>query len=189
MLHHRIPQERCREIAYKCRECHMMAIFEHTDHTGYDSALAGEDAGYQEILHYFKSMGRHVIESIEDPEFCFDKFACWYEEGNPKLQEFIDYMSEDFTCIQREGNFLEVVPHGFSKATGIQFLMEKYDIPLERIYAFGDSNNDLDMLRYVQNSIAMGVCTEEVAEAASYHTDTVEQDGIEKAMRHFGMIE
>ena len=45
--------------------------------------------------------------------------------------------------------------------------MEKYDIPLERIYAFGDSNNDLDMLRYVQNSIAMGVCTEEVAEAAS----------------------
>ena len=49
MLHHRIPQERCREIAYKCRECHMMAIFEHTDHTGYDSALAGEDAGYQEI--------------------------------------------------------------------------------------------------------------------------------------------
>ena len=39
--------------------------------------------------------------------------------------------------------------------------MEKYDIPLERIYAFGDSNNDLDMLRYVQNSIAMGVCTEE----------------------------
>jgi hydroxymethylpyrimidine pyrophosphatase-like HAD family hydrolase len=98
-------------------------------------------------------------------------------------------MSEDFTCIQREGNFLEVVPHGFSKATGIRFLMEKYDIPLERIYAFGDSNNDLDMLRYVQNSIAMGVCTEEVAEAASYRTDTVEQDGIEKAMRHFGMIE
>ena len=41
----------------------------------------------------------------------------------------------------------------------------------------------------VQNSIAMGVCTEEVAEAASYRTDTVEQDGIEKAMRHFGMIE
>ena len=76
MLHHRIPQERCREIAYKCRECHMMAIFEHTDHTGYDSALAGEDAGYQEILHYFKSMGRHMIDNIEDPEFCFDKFAC-----------------------------------------------------------------------------------------------------------------
>ena len=71
MLHHRIPQERCREIAYKCRECHMMAIFEHTDHTGYDSALAGEDAGYQEILHYFKSMGRHMIDNIEDPEFCF----------------------------------------------------------------------------------------------------------------------
>ena len=115
MLHHRIPQERCREIAYKCRECHKMAIFEHTDHTGYDSALAGEDAGYQEILHYFKSMGRHMIDNIEDPEFCFDKFACWYEEGNPKLQEFIDYMSEDFTCIQREGNFLRLCHTDFPR--------------------------------------------------------------------------
>ena len=67
--------------------------------------------------------------------------------------------------------------------------MDKYEIPLARIYAFGDSNNDLDMLRYVQNSIAMGVCTEEVAKAASYRTDTVEADGIEKAMRHFGIIE
>ena len=126
LLHNRVSQDRCREIAYKCRDCRMMAIFEHTEHTA---------------------------------------------------------------CIQREGNFLEVVPHGFSKATGIQFLMQKYDIPLERIYAFGDSNNDLDMLRYVQNSIAMGVCTEEVAAVSMYRTDTVEQDGIEKAMQHFGIIE
>ena len=45
------------------------------------------------------------------------------------------------------------------------------------------------MLRYVQNSIAMGVCTEEVAAVSMYRTDTVEQDGIEKAMQHFGIIE
>lgn len=189
LLHNRVSQERCREIAYKCRDCRMMAIFEHTEHTAYDSLLEAEDEEYREILNYFKSMERNVISDIEDPDFCFDKFACWYEEGNPKLQEFIDYMSQDFTCIQREGNFLEVVPHGFSKATGIQFLMQKYDFPLERIYAFGDSNNDLDMLRYVQNSIAMGVCTEEVAAVSMYRTDTVEQDGIEKAMQHFGIIE
>ena len=98
-------------------------------------------------------------------------------------------LSEILDFIDREQGFYEIVPKGYSKATAIRYITEYLNIPMEDTVAIGDSNNDLDMLRYVQNSIAMGVCTEEVAEAASYRTDTVEQDGIEKAMRHFGMIE
>lgn len=188
LFHNRLSHERCHKIAHMCRDCGMMAIFEHTAHTGYDRTLAADDEGYREILEYFRQMGRRMIDDIDDPEFVFDKFACWYAEGNPHLREFKDALSAEFACIQREGNFLEVVPHGFSKATGIGYLMKRYDIPLSRVYAFGDSNNDLDMLRYVTNSIAMGVCTEEVAEAAGYRTDTVLNDGIEKAMQHFGLI-
>jgi len=98
-------------------------------------------------------------------------------------------MSEDFTCIQREGNFLEVVPHGFSKATGIRFLMEKYDIPLERIYAFGDSNNDLPMLKYAHTSIAMGNSSKQVLETADYITTDVDKDGIWNALKWLGVLD
>ena len=94
----------------------------------------------------------------------------------------------DFTFIEREGSFWEAVPKGFSKATGIKYLLDYYKIPIENAYVFGDSNNDLEMLQYVPNSIAMGVCSPEVKAIASYRTARVEEDGIRKAMEHFGII-
>ncbi len=186
LLHHETEQARCVEIARKCRECGLLAIFEHANKNGYDKEAMGEQ--HLKILEYFKSMGKRMISDIEDPEFSFDKFAAWYDKEHAKLEEFEQFVAEDFTCIKREGAFIEVVPKGFSKATGIQFLMEEYGIPIEHVYAFGDSNNDLDMLRYVRNSIAMGVCSDEVARIAAYRTDTVMQDGIYNAMKHFGLI-
>lgn len=186
LLHHIVPKERCYEIAKKARECGMMTIFEHTGHTAYDREM--QEGGNKEILDYFRSMKRKLIDDIESPEFCFDKFATWYDPKNDRVEEFKAYVAEDFTCIQREGSFLEVVPKGFSKATGIEFLLSRYQIPLSQAYVFGDSNNDLEMLQYVPNSIAMGVCTPEVEAVASYKTDTVMNDGIYKAMKHFGVI-
>ena len=55
--------------------------------------------------------------------------------------------------------------------------------------AFGDGENDVDMLRFVQTGIAMGNAEPEVKEAADYVTGSVDADGIESALRHFGLIE
>lgn len=186
LLHNKLTKEKCYKIAMKCRECGMMSIFEHRDHTAYDKDIEGDL--HKDILDYFKSMKRKLIDDINSDEFIFDKLACWYEDGNDKVASFIEYMEKDFTCIDRGGNFYEIVPKGFSKATGIEFLMKHYGISLENIYVFGDSNNDLDMLRFVPNSIAMGVCTKEVEKVASYKTSTVLEDGIYNAMKHFGVI-
>jgi hypothetical protein len=185
LLHNELEPERCRDIAHMCRKCGMGAIFEHTEHTGYDSMLpSNENNG---ILTYFKAMNRKLIDDIDSPDFVFDKFSAWYTEDSD-LEAFKRYIEDDFVYIQREGMFCEIIPKGFSKATGIEFLLKHYDIPLENSYAFGDSNNDLDMLSYVPNSIAMGVCTPEVERVSAYKTDTVLGDGIYKAMKHFGII-
>ncbi len=187
VFHKSLEPSKCREIALKCREYNMMAIFEYISHTGYDNKLVGD--AHREILDYFIAMGRKLVEDIESPEFVFDKFAAWYEGDNPRLDQFKEYIEkEGFQYIQREGNFCELVPVGFSKAQGIEYLMKYYNVPIENILVFGDSNNDLEMLKYVPNSIAMGKCTQEVEAVASYKTDTVENDGIYKAMKHFGVI-
>ena len=109
-------------------------------------------------------------------------------DDKSQLEEFKRYASAKFDCIQRERDFLEVVPKGYSKATGIEFLLNYYDIPISNAYAFGDSNNDLDMLKYVPNSIAMRDSSEEVLEVSGYVTDSVINDGIFKAMKHLGII-
>lgn len=186
LLHNMLSRDKCREVALKCREYEMMAIFEYRDHTGYDAKLLG---GLNKgLIEYFQSIGSPLIDDIFDEHFIFDKFAFWHEEGNDRITEFLDYLSSDFTCIDRGNHFYEIVPAGFSKATGIEFLSRYFGIPLEDIYVFGDSNNDIDMLKYVPNSIVMGICSDEAEKIAAYKTTKVSDDGIYNAMKHFGVI-
>ena len=55
--------------------------------------------------------------------------------------------------------------------------------------AFGDGENDIDMLKFAGIGVAMGNSSDIVKAAADYVTDTIDNDGIEKALRHFGLID
>ena len=59
---------------------------------------------------------------------------------------------------------------------------------MENCFAVGDSENDLDMLKAVKNSIAMGNAKEEILTYCSYVTKGIEEDGIYHALKHFGII-
>ena len=82
----------------------------------------------------------------------------------------------------------EIVPRGFSKATGMQFLTDHFGVSRENTYAFGDSSNDLPMLEFAGHSIAMQHSDQVVLDMADYVTDAVERDGIYKALTHFNLI-
>ena len=81
-----------------------------------------------------------------------------------------------------------MVPKGYSKATGIKFLEEYLNIPLKDCYAIGDSSNDLSMLQYVPNSIAMGNSDPLLFDLVSFVTKDIEDDGIEYALSHYKII-
>ena len=48
--------------------------------------------------------------------------------------------------------------------------------------AFGDGENDIEMLNYVQIGVAMGNAENSVKENADYVTDSVDDNGIQKAL-------
>ena len=54
---------------------------------------------------------------------------------------------------------------------------------------FGDGGNDLAMLNHVAVSVAMGNANDELKEIASYVTKSVDDDGIEYALKHYGLID
>ena len=62
------------------------------------------------------------------------------------------------------------------------------NIPFENTYAIGDSTNDLPMLKYVKNSIAMGNSNPLLFDLVSYVTTDIEEDGIYKALKHYSLI-
>lgn len=84
--------------------------------------------------------------------------------------------------------FTDVVPVGSSKSVGIDKMLEYFGLALDECMAFGDGGNDVSMLRHAGIGVAMGNAGEEVKEVADYVTDTVDEDGIFKALKHFGII-
>ena len=85
--------------------------------------------------------------------------------------------------------FADCIISGTSKATGIDAVCEYYGFTAAEAMAFGDGGNDMEMLRHVGVGVAMGNARDEVKECADYVTASVDDDGIVKALRHFGIID
>jgi len=111
------------------------------------------------------------------------KHFSFIEHGlTPDIKERTD---KDLNIIKA---VFECVIPGTSKAKGMKKMCEYLGADMEDTYAFGDSNNDLEMIEAAKVGIAMGNGTKEIKEAADYITDGIWEDGIEKALKHFGLI-
>ncbi|MGN1183274.1 MAG: HAD-IIB family hydrolase [Faecalibacillus sp.] len=76
---------------------------------------------------------------------------------------------------------MDVHPPGFSKGQACQYLYQKLGIKKEDTYAFGDGDNDIEMLELVGTGIAMGNANDHVKEHADQVTLSVDEDGISYA--------
>ena len=84
--------------------------------------------------------------------------------------------------------FADIIARGNSKSTGIDKVLEYFDINLKDTMAFGDGGNDIPMLKHVATGIAMGNAEPHVKAVADYVTTSVDEDGIANALKHFGLI-
>ncbi|KGX87745.1 Cof-type HAD-IIB family hydrolase [Pontibacillus litoralis] len=73
---------------------------------------------------------------------------------------------------------IEIVRAGLNKAVGLRKVAHYYHIPQERIIAFGDEDNDLEMLEYAGVGVAMDNAISQLKDVANYVTASNEGDGI-----------
>lgn len=75
-------------------------------------------------------------------------------------------------------NIIEIIRPGINKAVGLHRVAEDLNIPAHHIIAFGDEDNDIDMLQYAGLGIAMGNAVDDIKKIANDVTATNEEDGI-----------
>ena len=113
-----------------------------------------------------------------DLTYCKDEdIAACYEE-----------LSSIYYYIKHNTEIVEMVPHGFSKGTGIEKVCELLDVPIQNTYAFGDSPNDMEMLKVAGNAVVMGNGFDEVKAIGDYVTDDLYHDGIYNACKYYNLI-
>ncbi|MDI9461321.1 MAG: HAD-IIB family hydrolase [Clostridiales bacterium] len=86
----------------------------------------------------------------------------------------------------------EGIPPGCNKKTGMilleKWLQREIDFKFAETLAFGDSMNDMDMLKHATRAIAMGNSDSGIHHLADFVTLDVVNDGIEYALKHYNLI-
>lgn len=179
--------ERCAQIAACCRDCQVSPLYERRDLMFYDPA-ARKLPGFLELetVYEQKKAIMRAIASPEDPSFWFDKFVIWYD-AQSDLERFHQVADPEFFCIDRGVGFAELVPHGYTKASGMQVVLDALHADSTDTLAIGDSLNDLEMLQAAQVGICMGN-SPMLEPYADYVTAPLEEDGLFLAMQHFGLF-
>ena len=187
MFHRSLGVSVSKQIVSQLRKYHIDAILEGKNGVYYDCDMNICSEEVLRIKTRHIKVGFYKGQTFDDPEIDFDKLVIWTNEDSD-FDAFHKEFKTILEFIHRGQNFYELVPLGFSKATGIKYLTDHLDIPYENTYAIGDSTNDLSMLEYVKNSVAMGNSHPLLFDLVSFVTKDIEEDGIDYALNHYNII-
>ena len=109
-----------------------------------------------------------------------------YDEIYNHLNDQFDVVPCTFAPFGKQSG--EISCPNITKGHGIQIIKKHYKSDTKDIIAIGDNFNDLPMFEVSGISVAMGNAPEGVKEKADYITDSLENDGIYKAFKHFELI-
>jgi len=138
--------------------------------------------------HHLKSGGDWPITE------CEDDFAAGGKYSGEQLHKFTTY-THDIQAVKQEFagrldvvdqiRYAEVGPVGHDKLTGMRILLDEIGIPLADCIAFGDSANDIPMLRCAGIGVAMGGSRGDVVSVASDVTASLAENGVSLAIERF----
>lgn len=182
---HQIPHERGIQIKKDIVKYNLDGILEAAG----GCYIQKKESRFAEIRRISKAL-HFTIQAYDWDEDCYeiDKFCVLADEESDR-EGFFKTLESDIDIIDRGNNFYECVPKGHSKATIMEKALKRYGLPLEDAYVFGDSMNDLAMFQFASNAVLMGHHDKGLEPYASFVTKTVEEDGIEYAMKKLGIIE
>jgi len=84
--------------------------------------------------------------------------------------------------------FADIIVKGVDKSVGVQKMSDYFGFSKEEVMAIGDGGNDISMIQYAGIGVAMANAGKDVKQAADYVTTSVDEDGVSKALRRYGVI-
>ena len=101
-----------------------------------------------------------------------------------------DLLSRMPHCVSGRWNpeFTDITANGADKGKGILAMAQHEGFDPRNTMAFGDGGNDTSMIRMAAIGVAMGNALDALKQDADYITDSVDDDGVLNALRHFNVI-
>jgi Cof subfamily protein (haloacid dehalogenase superfamily) len=151
---HFLPQTVAREIAGDAEKNGVQAIYYHLDH------LYVSEKNDRWIDLYESRVGERA-ETLPSLSLLDGRRALkivWY--GDPVVlgkirPEIADRYRGKVDVLSTESENLEFMPRGVNKASALEKVAHEFGVPREQVLAFGDAENDLQMLAWAGMGVAM----------------------------------
>ena len=164
-----IPKEKCIETVAILRKNKVNAFYEGDKGIYFDYSYS--NPFMERAKKMLRTNGKSVEVILEDKDEVFDKCLIKFADEDINKKDIImPFFEANYYCIDRGEDMWEMAQKGHSKATGIQKVCEYLGADIDDCIAIGDSTNDLDMLKAVKNSVAMGNSMESILPYCSYKT-------------------
>lgn len=131
-----------------------------------------------------------LLEVVDDPE-TFLRLGAFVKAlliGHPDVlpvvrQDLIPIAGEGARLVMTQRNYLELIPAAASKGAALGVLAGHLGVPLERVVAVGDQENDLEMLEAAGCGVAMPHAPDTVRARADCVAPAPEQGGLLALLR------
>ena len=107
------------------------------------------------------------------------------ERSDSVLQEINDLFDGHVRAVSSGYGCIDILQDGIHKAWGLEELLKRWDLKSEQIMAFGDSENDIEMLEMAGISYAMENAEERVKEIATEVAPANSQAGVYQVLENW----
>lgn len=181
-----IPNDRGAEIVDYMRELGISGVLEGTEDVYFQDVIY-ENEEIEDFRKHAAIKGNGITHTLEEPGLRYDKLILCSRDKKA-VKRFAAFVEQDIRVLDYGNGFYECIQKAYSKASAIKWLQNYLELADDELYVFGDSANDMDMFVCVKHAVAMGNHDRALEQEAEYVTDTVERDGIKKALEHYGLI-
>jgi Cof subfamily protein (haloacid dehalogenase superfamily) len=154
--------------------------------------ISGVDRAFASTKHkalesFFRSFYSNIImvDDLESVPEAAGMLTIYFPNHNAKKfceQIFIPKYGHDFSATVGDTAWVDIMNLGVNKGAGIKFLAEHLGINHGQIMAFGDTYNDIEMLRLAKFSYIVENAHSSMAEHANFVTDSNENFGVLKVL-------
>ena len=156
-----LPGESARKIAKNAAELGLPVSFavEADGNFSRPTQLSGTDTVYQAMVQCPQAQCAGILQGVEGA-----KIVSWWEKA------------------------VDIIPVDGGKGRGIREMLAYYRLHRSEAMAFGDGDNDMEMLEAVGTGIAMGNATDQLKAVADGVCGPVWQDGVYHYCLEHGLI-
>ena len=137
------------------------------------------------LSHVFPLYAPKAVKVEQVPDFPVVKVNLFIDTDLAGTQEFMERVAGTVPQLGFNlpmAGFLNAVPLGYSKATGIDILCEYLGIGLDEVVVFGDGGNDAEMIEHVPNSVAVANAVPQIQKLARWHIGSVDEGAVPAAI-------